>query len=701
MPVADVPRARRAELGVKSRSTTVASAVLRSALDTACRVLGAEACAFAWASAGGQPPFAIAAGAMVDAEAERLAPGWLLAAVEGRTGQAGVMRRFVEPVRDEHGMTRGALVAALPIEPEQSSDPRGLLPAFATHLATLVARTEAMQRRSASYEALVQIGMQIQAAESDVAVTLDLIVERARDLLGTDVAWLGLVEDDGALQNSVAVGARTEEFLRMRLRDGRGVGGRVVVSREPVVIGRYAAEHLDAPDHVRDAIAAEGIISMVCAPMVQGDRAIGALYVGSRRRMSFGPDAVALMLALAGQAAVAIENGRLYEQVQAKNELFERSGDIHQTLTNATLAGAGLDELCTRLAGLLGAELALTQDVREPRHVRYCATGLISDAAGQPETVERRVLRFPISGDVDLGRLEIFDTPTLTPLQVRTVEHGATVIALELVKQRAAQEVEWQLQGELLLELVDAPRPVPKTLRDRARRHGVDLAKPRQVLVVRAVGGEEEVVDERLVLAVRRAAGRRLLHRDAALVLSRGIDVVLAAAADGDGDQQHLVEAIEHAVGVDVAIGVSDARDDLGAAYREALAAVRLAAMRPGPRRAVHAGRLGPMRFVLDAPDLERVRDLVREQLGPLLDVDHADLLATLRAYVAADGHVTQAAAACFVHKNTMRYRIGRVHATLGADPGDPDVRFRLRTGIELLDLLQSLGLGLTAHALG
>jgi len=72
-----------------------------------------------------------------------------------------------------------------------------------------------------------------------------------------------------------------------------------VVSREPVVVGRYAAEHLDANDNVRDAIADEGIVSMVCAPMVRGDRAIGALYVGSRRPMPFGPDAVAPMLALA------------------------------------------------------------------------------------------------------------------------------------------------------------------------------------------------------------------------------------------------------------------------------------------------------------------------------------------------------------------------------------------------------------------
>ena len=69
------------------------------------------------------------------------------------------------------------------------------MPVFAEHLSLLAEKVEVQARRTASYEALVQIGMQIQAAEADVDGALHLIVERARELLGTDLAWMGLVNE--------------------------------------------------------------------------------------------------------------------------------------------------------------------------------------------------------------------------------------------------------------------------------------------------------------------------------------------------------------------------------------------------------------------------------------------------------------------------------------------------------------------------
>ena len=56
---------------------------------------------------------------------------------------------------------------------------------------------------------------------------------------------------------------------------------------------------------------------------------------------------------------------------------------------------------------------------------------------------------------------------------------------------------------------------------------------------------------------------------------------------------------------------------DLATAYRQAVACTRLAVARR--RRRLHAERLGPLRFLLDAPDVSQVRAVVHEQLGPLL----------------------------------------------------------------------------------
>jgi DNA-binding PucR family transcriptional regulator len=88
---------------------------------------------------------------------------------------------------------------------------------------------------------------------------------------------------------------------------------------------------------------------------------------------------------------------------------------------------------------------------------------------------------------------------------------------------------------------------------------------------------------------------------------------------------------------------------------------------------------------------------VVHEQLGPLLVYDdgRSDLFATLRAFVAADGNVAATAKACFVHKNTLRYRLKRLADILGRDPAAPDVKFHLRMAFDLIELFAGMGIDL------
>jgi DNA-binding PucR family transcriptional regulator/putative methionine-R-sulfoxide reductase with GAF domain len=602
-------------------------ALTRSALDAARTVLRAAYCAVAW-----RDGEVIATHGISEARAAALAPEWLAA------GSHASLTHRVEPVVGPDGEVLGVLVADLRggVLP---GDARALMPVFAAHLALLAEKVEAQARRTASYEALVQIGMQIQAAEADVDAALHLIVERARELLGTDLAWMGLVESDRLVMR-VAVGARTEPFMRMRLRLGDGVGGVVVASKTPAVVPDYAREHPPTPARVSRAILGEGIGSMVCCPMLSGDHVVGALYVGSRRPREFGAIDVALTSALAAQGAVAIENGRLYEALAEQNRVLEGSFAVHRTLTDAALAGRGRDHICRELARLIGADVTLDDG-----------------ASGISVPLE------------DLGHLHVA-LEELTPLQEKALEHGATVLALELTKERAQQQVEWQLQGDLLSELLDATTP---SLIARARRHGVDLSRPHRIVAVRGADDVQQV---------RRATGRTLVHRDASLVCARGEDVVLATR-----DAEAVIRALP-----DAALGVSDATTDLALGYKQAAACARLAATRGGG--VIRTDELGPLRFLLDAPDIDQVRAVVAEQLGPLVAHEgRADLLATLRAFVASDGNVAETAAACFVHKNTLRYRLRRLSEVLGRDPAEPDAKFHLRMAIDLVDLFAGMGI--------
>ena len=65
------------------------------------------------------------------------------------------------------------------------------------------------------------------------------------------------------------------------------------------------------------------------------------------------------------------------------------------------------------------------------------------------------------------------------------------------------------------------------------------------------------------------------------------------------------------------------------------------------------------------------LRSFTERLLGPLADYDarhHAELLPTLRSFLACDGSWSACASRMYVHVNTVRYRIGRIEALTGRD---------------------------------
>src|SRR6516162_54455 len=68
------------------------------------------------------------------------------------------------------------------------------------------------------------------------------------------------------------------------------------------------------------------------------------------------------------------------------------------------------------------------------------------------------------------------------------------------------------------------------------------------------------------------------------------------------------------------------------------------------------------------APVLRSFRERL---LGPLAEYDarhHAELLPTLRSFLACDGSWSACASRMYIHVNTVRYRIGRIEALTGRD---------------------------------
>jgi sugar diacid utilization regulator len=537
------------------------------------------------------------------------------------------------------------------------------------------------------YEALFEIGAQIQAQEVNLARVLDLIVEKAVELIDVDVAWLGLANPESQMLDIIShCGARTEDFKHMHVQIGRGVGGAALARQETIIVSDYASHVQDTPDAVRSAVTSEGVVSMICAPMLRDGRMVGALYIGTREPSQFDHREASLVTALAGQASIAIENSRLLEQLESKNRLLEQSDSIHRRLTDASLERAGLDGVAATLADLLGRGLRIEQEVAPP-FVRWFGP---PDAQTAPAVGSAPIL----AGEDELGQVIVVGEEPLDELALRALEHGVTVLAVELLRERTAQEIEWRLGGELFDELLARSGPIDRRLAARAARLGIDTGAPHRIAVLEAAEGE---IDER---AVRLAAGQTVNPgRRAILLTAMGPGRLVLAIPDAFEDQLGPVlrrlttAANSHAP---VALGLSRLTTDLPSGLREGLACARFASMSGDPEAIVRADDMGAMRFLFALEDPAPLQEYVDEQLGALLHRagrDDMQLVVTLRAFLEADGHHGTIAERCHIHKSTVKYRLARIAEVLGRSLSDPEVRFELRLAVALADVLCALAL--------
>ncbi|MCL4508579.1 MAG: GAF domain-containing protein [Chloroflexi bacterium] len=191
--------------------------------------------------------------------------------------------------------------------------------------------------RTRELEALYKIGTEISAL-LDLDRILESVVENARQLLGAEVATLSLLDEDaGELAVRAVAGTRTAAFQQIRMPVGRGIAGRAVALGEVIAVADYRID--PSFTHELDAIIeAEGLTCHIAVPLSVGDRIVGALYVADRSNRTFTDAEARLLARLANQASIAIENARLYVQVQNLAVLEERdrlAREMHDSLAQS------------------------------------------------------------------------------------------------------------------------------------------------------------------------------------------------------------------------------------------------------------------------------------------------------------------------------------------------------------------------------
>ena len=192
--------------------------------------------------------------------------------------------------------------------------------------AELAARNSAYGERIAYQTAANDVLKVMTASPGDPQPVFDLIVKRSRDLCGGYGATV--LQFDGTLIHwRAATGVSDDPSARQAVESMYPMeptrewpSGRAILDRQIIHIN-----DLETEPGLTSTFRGLTVKSLVVVPLIRGGLPIGALSLGSRERGSFSDTQVELLKTFADQAVIAIENARLFDEVQAKTSDLEES----------------------------------------------------------------------------------------------------------------------------------------------------------------------------------------------------------------------------------------------------------------------------------------------------------------------------------------------------------------------------------------
>jgi sugar diacid utilization regulator len=549
------------------------------------------------------------------------------------------------------------------------------------------------------------------ASAQDLSSRLDLpellaaIVSRARNLLGSDVAWLSTYDAEaGEFHVLVVDGALSQGPAAMVARRDHGVAGLVMSTRLPFTTPDYLHDKRFAHEgKLDDTFREEGLAALVGVPLIWGGDVIGLLFVADRYHRMHTAQSTSILCTLATYAAVALKNARDFERVnaalahadEARAELerhlasVQAGTDAHEQITSLLASGASLATLCQAMAQLLGGSVVVLDETgvvvaggaaqaigidASMRPIGAHASD-ITRAAGASRATGRSVVAYDAAGETCralaviggndvLGTALLLHRGSLDDVAVRTFERSCSAIGVVLLSQHRAEASRNRSASELLRSLVSPRQDDLAVLADRAGQHGIDLARPLALIVV-------EMDRPRADYAARRF-GQLALPANAVADDIDGALIVLCGASAAHEVRQAVsswvggdLKAVHRGV-VSRPVAQPAELPALYAALRRALAVLGRIGVQG---RIVGQHALAVYSTLFETHDRASLASFLDATIGPLLAHDEkrgSDLAATLLAWFDCNQNARTAAQRLGIHVNTVRQRLTTIEDLLG-----------------------------------
>lgn len=318
-------------------------------------------------------------------------------------------------------------------------------------------RTRELARTVEQLRSLSEVGQAVNST-LDLQEVLATIVKQAVELSATDAGAIFEVDEeiDGyRMQATYGLPQDVVEFMRVTpLRSGEGATGRAAASRAPVQIPDLQND----PDYagpLRRLVGGAGMRSLLAVPLLREGRALGSLAVSRKSPGEFQPEVIDLLQTFAAQSTLAIQNARLFREIEQKSRELE-AASRHKSEFLANMS----HELRTPLNAVIGFSEVLQQkmfgDLNE-KQMEY-----VEDIHSSGRHLLSLINEILDLSKIEAGKVELdrsrFDLPstiegTLTLVRERATRHGLTM-NLSLDERLGEIEADERKVRQILLNLL-------------------------------------------------------------------------------------------------------------------------------------------------------------------------------------------------------------------------------------------------------
>jgi signal transduction histidine kinase len=298
-------------------------------------------------------------------------------------------------------------------------------------LQELQQRTQELVRSVGELKALGEVGQAV-SSTLDLETVLTRIVSHAVQLSGTDGGAI-YEYDEQSEEFLLRATDHMEEELIKALRAnpprlGDGVVGRAASGREPIQVTDISEEH-GYPPRMREILGRYGFRASLVIPLLREDRIFGALVVRRKSTGEFRPEVVELLKTFATQSTLAIQNARLFREIEDKSKQIE-AANRHKSEFLANMS----HELRTPLTAIIGFSEVLSDKIFGELNEKQ--DDYIGDIVSSGRHLLSLINDILDLSKVEAGRMELdvtsFDLPmaienALILIRERATRHGIKV----------------------------------------------------------------------------------------------------------------------------------------------------------------------------------------------------------------------------------------------------------------------------------